>query len=72
MLLFVLISAFFMPQGKSRALALFLSTYVLVASFTETGFSDASTYLLDLALAASLIMPSILRQEENRPEGSLA
>jgi hypothetical protein len=71
-LLFVLISAFFMPQGKSRALALFLSTYVLIASFTETGFSDASTYLLELALAASLIMPSVLRQEENRPEGSLA
>lgn len=71
-LLFVLISAFFMPQGKSRALALFLSTYVLIASFTETGFSDASSYLLELSLAASLIMPSVLRQEENRPEGSLA
>jgi hypothetical protein len=71
-LLFVLISAFFMPQGKSRALALFLSTYVLVASFTETGFSDASTYLLELALAASLIMPAVLGHEQNRPEGSLA
>jgi hypothetical protein len=71
-LLFVLISAFFMPQGKSRALALFLSTYVLVASFTETGFSDASTYLLELALAASLIMPAVLGHVENRPEGSLA
>jgi hypothetical protein len=71
-LLFVLISAFFMPQGKSRALALFLSTYVLVASFTETGFSDASSYLLELALAASLIMPAVLGHEENRPEGSLA
>jgi hypothetical protein len=71
-LLFVLVSAFFMPQGKSRALALFLSTYVLVASFTETGFSDASSYLLELALAASLIMPAVLGHEENRPEGSLA
>jgi hypothetical protein len=71
-LLFVLISAFFMPQGKSRALALFLSTYVLVASFTETGFSDASSYLLELALAASLIMPAVLGREQNRPEGSLA
>ena len=71
-LLFVLISAFFMPQSKSRALALFLSTYVLIASFTETGFSDASSYLLELTLAASLVMPSVLRQEENRPEGSLA
>ena len=71
-LLFVLISAFFMPQGKSRALALFLSTYVLVASFTETGFSDASSYLLELALAASLIMPAVLGHVESRPEGSLA
>jgi hypothetical protein len=71
-LLFVLISAFFMPQGKSKALALFLAAYVFVASFTETGFSDASTYLLELTLAASLIMPSIFSQDEGRPEGSLA
>jgi hypothetical protein len=71
-LVFVLISAFFMPRGKSKALALFLATYVLVASFTETGFSDASTYLLELTLAASLILPSIFRQDESRPEGSLA
>jgi len=71
-LLFVLVSAFFMPIGKSRALALFLSTYVLIASFTETGFSDASTYLLELTLAASLIMPSVFPVEDQRPEGSLA
>ena len=71
-LLFVFVSAFFMPQGKTRALALYLTTYVMIASFTETGFSDASTYLLELALAASLIMPSIFPQETARPEGSLA
>jgi hypothetical protein len=71
-LLFVLVSAFFMPIGKSRALALFLSTYVLIASFTETGFSDASTYLLELTLAASLILPSVFPDEQKRPEGSLA
>jgi hypothetical protein len=29
-----------------------------VASFTEVGFTDASPYLLDLAVAASLLMPS--------------
>ena len=40
-----------------RALALFLVTYCLVASFTETGLSDASAYLLELALAASLLVP---------------
>jgi hypothetical protein len=71
-LMFVIVSAFFMPRGKSKALALFLAAYVFVASFTETGFSDASTYLMELTLAASLIMPSVFRQDESRPEGSLA
>lgn len=71
-LLFVLVSAFFMPRGKSRALALFLTAYVLIASLTETGFSDASTYLLELTLAASLIMPSLAPPDTERPEGSLA
>jgi hypothetical protein len=71
-LLFVITTAFFMPRGKSKALALFLAAYVFVASFTETGFSDASTYMLELTLAATLIMPSVFPQDENRPEGSLA
>ena len=70
-LLFVIVSAFFMPRGKAKAVALFLGAYVFVASFTETGFSDASTYLLELTLAASLIMPSIFPQDEITPEGSL-
>lgn len=56
-LLFVLVSAYFQVRGVKRALALFLATYCLVASFTETGFSDASTYLLELTLAASLLVP---------------
>jgi hypothetical protein len=71
-LVFVIVAAFFMPRGKGKALALFLAAYVLVASFTETGFSDASTYLLELTLAASLIMPSVFPLDESRPEGSLA
>jgi hypothetical protein len=54
-LLFLLVAAFFQPQGPARALALYLVVYVIVASFTETGFSDASTYLLTLTLAASLM-----------------
>jgi hypothetical protein len=45
---------------------------VLIASLTETGFSDASTYLLELTLAASLIMPAVFPQDEGHPEGSLA
>ena len=47
-LLFLLVTAYFQPRGVQRALALFLVTYCLVASFTEVGFTDASMYLLDL------------------------
>ena len=57
-LLFLLVTAYFQPRGVRRALALFLVTYALVASFTEVGFTDASPYLLDLTVAASLFMPS--------------
>jgi hypothetical protein len=57
-LLFLLVAAYFQPRGVQRALALFLVAYCLVASFTEVGFTDASMYLLDLTLAASLIVPS--------------
>ena len=57
-MLFVLVlTAYFQPRGERRALALFLVTYLLVTSFTETGLSDASVYLLELALAASLLVP---------------
>jgi hypothetical protein len=56
-LLFVLVSAFFQPRSERRALALFLVTYLMVTSYTETGLSDASMYLLELALAASLLIP---------------
>lgn len=58
-LLFLLVTAFFQPRGVQRALALFLVTYCLVASYTEVGFTDASMYLLDLYLAASLLVPSV-------------
>ena len=57
MLLFVLISAYFRPLGPQRAIALFLVTYCLISSFTETGLSDPSLYFLELALAASLLVP---------------
>ena len=42
-------------RGIRRAVALFLITYCLVASITETGLGDASPYLLELVLAASLL-----------------
>lgn len=57
-LFFLLVTAYFQPSGVQRALALFLVTYCLVASFTEVGFTDVSVYLLELTLAASLIVPS--------------
>ena len=58
-LLFLLVAAYFQPRGAQRALALFLVTYCLVASFTEVGFTDASMYLLELYLAASLLVPAV-------------
>jgi hypothetical protein len=43
------------PSGPRRAIALFLIVYCLTASFTEVGLGDASPYLLELAVAASLL-----------------
>lgn len=57
-LLFLIVTAYFQPRGVQRALALFLITYCLLASITEVGFTDATTYLLELTLAASLLVPS--------------
>jgi hypothetical protein len=56
-LIFLLVAAYFQPRGARRALALFFVTYCLIASFTEVGFTDASPYLLDLVVAASLLTP---------------
>ena len=56
MLVFLLLAAGFRPNGPERALALYLVTYCLVASFTETGLSEASPYLLELTLAAGLLV----------------
>jgi hypothetical protein len=56
LLLFLFVVAYFQPRGPQRALALFLATYVLVASLTETGLSQPSSYLLEVTLAASLIV----------------
>jgi len=64
LLLFVLVNAYFQPLGPPRALALFLVVYCLVSSFTETGLSSPSLYMLDLTLAASLLVPA------GQPDGS--
>jgi hypothetical protein len=42
-------------RGIRRAVALFLVTYCLMTSITETGLGDASPYLLHLVVAASLL-----------------
>jgi hypothetical protein len=65
-LVFLLVALLFQPRGPMRALGLFLVAYCLVASFTETGFSDASTYLLELTLAASLLLPAAARSVTDR------
>jgi hypothetical protein len=78
MLAWVLVIAFFQPRGVGRALALFLVTYCMLASYTEVGITDASTYLLDLGLAASLLIgPSRAREQHDdrggqRSRGRLA
>ena len=54
----LLLIAAFRPRGPTRAVALFLLVYCLIASFTETGLGQASTYMLDLTIAASLLVPA--------------
>jgi O-antigen/teichoic acid export membrane protein len=54
-LLALLVGAVKAPPGRGRALALFLITYGLIASYTEVGLGDASPYLLEMTLAAALL-----------------
>jgi hypothetical protein len=68
MFLVLLGAALLRPRGPARALALFLILYCLFASFTETGMGEASTYLLDLTVAASLLVfPSARPRPPSRP-----
>jgi O-antigen ligase len=55
-LLLLFLVAIFSPRGPRRAIALFLVVYCLLASFTETGLGEATPYLLDLAIAMSVLM----------------
>jgi hypothetical protein len=43
------------PPSITRAIALFLVVYSVVASYTEAGLGDASPYLLNLTIAAVLL-----------------
>ena len=55
LLIILILLAAIHRRGLRRALALFLVIYCMVASITETGLGDASPYLLELFLAASLL-----------------
>jgi hypothetical protein len=55
-LLLLFLMAATRERGPERAAGLFLLTYCLVASITETGLGAASPYQLDLVVAASLLV----------------
>lgn len=61
-LVWLIVTAFFQPRGVQRAVALFLLTYCTVASFTEDAFTNVSTYLLYLVVAASLLIAPLTRR----------
>ena len=65
-LVWLFVIAFFQPPGVRRAMALFLVTYCTIASFTEDAFTDASTYLLHLTVAASLLIAPLARKDAPR------
>jgi O-antigen ligase len=54
-LLLLILTALSRARGPTRALALFLIVYCLIASISESGLGGASEYLLDLTVAASLL-----------------
>jgi hypothetical protein len=57
--LLLLLIACTRARGPTRALALYLIVYCLVAGISESGLGGASQYLLDLTMAASLLaLPS--------------
>lgn len=62
-LVFLFGTACFRPSSPARASALFIVTYCAIASFTEDAFTDVSTYLLGLAVAASLLAAPALRRD---------
>jgi len=57
-IVFLLVATLLCTRGLPRALALFLVIYCLIASVTEVGFTDASPYLLDIVVTASLLVPA--------------
>jgi hypothetical protein len=58
MLVYLFVAALFQSQSTRRALILFIVTYCVIASITEDTFTDVSTYLMHLTIAASLLVLS--------------
>jgi hypothetical protein len=58
-LIFLVVAAFFQARGISRAIVLFLAVYCIAASFTEDGITNPSPYMMDVAVAASVLMSSV-------------
>lgn len=59
-LVFLLVATFFQARSVYRSLALFFVVYAIIASFTEDGITNASAYMLDVTVAASLLVPTTL------------
>jgi hypothetical protein len=58
----ILLRAFSYPKAANRAMAIFLLTFVAVASYTETGIGDMSAYVMHVLLAGILLTPLTLAQ----------
>lgn len=58
----LLVTAAFRPPSTARAVAVFLTVYCAVASYTEVTLGEATPYLLHIAVAASLLMPVAVRR----------
>lgn len=65
LLLFVLLNSYFQYSGTQRAVGLFLVAYLIITSITATGLSDASVAMLELGLAASVVVSK--SREDGRP-----
>jgi hypothetical protein len=65
-LVFLVVNAYFQPRSMERALALFLVVYCIMASFTETGITDVSPYILEVTLAASMMVQARARSQNRQ------
>jgi hypothetical protein len=61
--LFLLVLALSRTRGREKAVSLFLIVYCIFASITEAGLDGPSVYMLDLIVAASLLIkPEAVRR----------